>query len=62
MTRTVERILKVSFTQPNYEISQAALLRRDLAPPDADSYFDLLEIKDLKLGVKANTIHELFAR
>ncbi len=62
MTRTVTRGLKVSFTQPYYEISQAALVRRDVAPANADSYFDLLEIKNLKLGVKANTTHEEFAR
>jgi polar amino acid transport system substrate-binding protein len=62
MTRTVERGLKVSFTDPYFKISQAALVRRDLAPAGADSYFDLLEIKGLKLGVKAGTTHEKFAR
>jgi polar amino acid transport system substrate-binding protein len=62
MTRTVERGLKVSFTDPYFNISQAALVRRDMAPAGADSYFDLLEIKGLKLGVKAGTTHEKFAR
>ena len=62
MTRTVERGLKVSFTDPYFEVSQAALVRRDIAPPTADSYFDLLKIKGLKLGVKADTTHEQFAR
>jgi polar amino acid transport system substrate-binding protein len=62
MTRTVERGLKVSFTDPYFQISQAALVRRDMAPAGADSYFDLLEIEGLKLGVKAGTTHEKFAR
>ncbi|MBL0714367.1 MAG: transporter substrate-binding domain-containing protein [Desulfosarcina sp.] len=62
MTRTVERGLKVSFTDPYFEVSQAALVRRKLAPPEADSYFDLLAIDGLRLGVKAGTTHEAFAR
>ena len=62
MTRTVRRGLKVSFTAPYFEVSQAALARRDLLPAQADSYFDLLEIEDLKLGVKGGTTHETFAR
>ena len=62
MTRTVERGLKVNFTQPYFEISQAALVRRDVAPANAESYFDLLEVENLKLGVKSNTTHEAFAR
>ena len=62
MTRTVERGLKVSFTAPYFEVSQAALVRRELAPVGADSYFDLLEIDGLRLGVKAGTTHERFAR
>lgn len=62
MTRTVERGLKVSFTDPYFEVSQAALVWRDMVPPTADSYFDLLKIKGLKLGVKADTTHESFAR
>jgi len=62
MTRTVERGLKVSFTDPYFEVSQAALVRRDLLPAGADSYFDLPEIEGLRLGVKADTTHEKFAR
>ena len=62
MTRTVERGLKVDFTDPYFEVSQAALVRRDLLPDGADSYFDLPEIEGLRLGVKADTTHEKFAR
>ncbi len=62
MTRTVARGLKVSFTDPYFEVSQAALVRRNLTPPEADSYFDLLGIDGLRLGVKAATTHEAFAR
>lgn len=62
MTRTVDRGLKVNFTAPYFEISQAAIVKRDLAKPGAESYFDLLDINGLILGVKANTTHERFAR
>ena len=62
MTRTVERGLEVDFTDPYFEVSQAALVRRDLLPDGADSYFDLPEIEGLRLGVKADTTHEKFAR
>jgi len=62
MTRTVERGLKVHFSEPYFEVSQAALVRRNLLPADANAYFDLLEIKTLRLGVKAGTTHEKFAR
>jgi len=62
MTRTVERGLQVSFTAPYFEVSQAALVRRELLPAGADSYFDLLGITGLRLGVKAGTTHEKFAR
>jgi len=62
MTRTVERGLKVSFTDPYFEVSQAALVLRELSPTLADSYFDLLKINGLVLGVKADTTHEKFAR
>jgi polar amino acid transport system substrate-binding protein len=62
MTRTVERGLKVSFTAPYFEVSQAALVRRRLAPDEANSYFDLLDIEGLRLGVKSGTTHEAFAR
>jgi len=62
MTRTVKRGLKVNFSKPYFEVSQAALVRRDLLPTGADAYFDLLEVKGLRLGVKADTTHEQFAR
>lgn len=62
MTRTVERGLQVNFTDPYFEVSQAALVRRDRLPAGSDSYFDLLGIKDIRLGVKAETTHEKFAR
>lgn len=62
MTRTVERGLQVSFTDPYFEVSQAALVRRERLPAGADSYFDLLDIDGLRLGVKAGTTHEEFAR
>jgi polar amino acid transport system substrate-binding protein len=62
MTRTLERGLQVQFSKPYFEVSQAALVRRNLLPADAEAYFDLLQIKGLKLGVKAATTHEMFAR
>jgi polar amino acid transport system substrate-binding protein len=62
MTRTVERALKVNFTEPYFQISQAALVKRNLVPAGAESYFDLADIRNIKIGVKANTTHEKFAR
>lgn len=62
MTRTVQRALLVNFSTPYFEVSQAALVRRDKVPADAKAYFDLLEIKSIRLGVKAGTTHEDFAR
>ena len=62
MTRTLERGLQVQFSNPYFEVSQAALVRRNLLSADAEAYFDLLQIKGLKLGVKAATTHEGFAR
>lgn len=62
MTRTVERGLKVNFSRPYFEVSQAALVSREKAPAGANAYFDLLEIDGLKLGVKTGTTHEAFAR
>jgi polar amino acid transport system substrate-binding protein len=62
MTRTVARGLQVHFSTPYFEVSQAALVRRDKLPPGAEAYFDLLAIDDLKLGVKTGTTHEAFAR
>lgn len=62
MTRTVARGLQVNFTEPYFEVSQAALVKRDKVAVDADSYFALTTIKDIRLGVKAGTTHEQFAR
>ena len=62
MTRTTKRGLKVNFTIPYFEVSQAALVYRKHVRNDADSYFDLTQIPELRLGVKANTTHETFAR
>lgn len=62
MTRTVKRGLHVNFSTPYFEVSQAALVRRDKVAPGASAYFDLLDIDGLKLGVKTGTTHEDFAR
>lgn len=62
MTRTAERGLKVNFTKPYFQVSQAALVNRKLVGPDASSYFDLTAVSGLTLGVKAGTTHEKFAR
>jgi polar amino acid transport system substrate-binding protein len=62
MTRTIERGLKINFADPYFEVSQAALVNRNLVSDGADSYFDLLEISSIRLGVKAGTTHEKFAR
>ena len=62
MTRTAERGLKVNFTKPYFEVSQAALVKRKLVGPDASSYFDLTDVSGLTIGVKAGTTHEKFAR
>ena len=62
MTRTVKRGLRVNFSAPYFEVSQAALVRRERVPDNANSYFDLLAVDGLRLGVKAGTTHEAFAR
>lgn len=62
MTITPERGLQVSFTEPYFEVSQAALVRRDRAPQDARSYFDLVDLPGLRVGVKQGTTIERFAR
>jgi ABC-type amino acid transport substrate-binding protein len=62
MTRTLQRALLVNFSDPYFEVSQAALVRRDKVPAGANAYFDLLGIKNIRLGVKAGTTHEEFAR
>ena len=62
MTRTVERGLQVAFTEPYFEVSQAALVERDMVTPAANSYFDLVDVPGIRIGVKANTTIENFAR
>jgi polar amino acid transport system substrate-binding protein len=62
MTRTIERGLKVNFTDPYFEVSQAALVEKDMVPSGANSYFDLVDIPDIRIGVKADTTIENFAR
>jgi polar amino acid transport system substrate-binding protein len=62
MTKTLQRAMLVNFSTPYFEVSQAALVRRDKVTADAKAYFDLLSIKDIRLGVKAGTTHEDFAR
>jgi len=62
MTRTPQRGLLVDFTDPYFEVSQAALVRRQLVKPDDESFFDLLRIKGIKVGVREKTTGEAFAR
>jgi len=62
MTRTVERGLKVNFTDPYFEVSQAALVDRGMVAAASNSYFDLIDIPGLRIGVKADTTIERFAR
>ena len=62
MTRTIERGLLVNFSEPYFQVSQAALARRELLPAGANAYFDLLYISGLRLGVKTGTTHEAFAK
>ena len=62
MTRTVDRGLRVNFTIPYFEVSQAGIVNRQRVEEEAGSYFDLTTIPDLRLGVKADTTHEQFAR
>jgi polar amino acid transport system substrate-binding protein len=62
MTRTVDRGLQVAFTEPYFEVSQAALVERDKIAPGAASYFELVDIPGIRIGVKVNTTIENFAR
>jgi polar amino acid transport system substrate-binding protein len=62
MTRTVERGLLVTFTEPYFEVSQAALVEKEMVAPGASSYFELVDIPDIRIGVKADTTIENFAR
>jgi polar amino acid transport system substrate-binding protein len=62
MTRTVARGLQVDFTEPYFEVSQAALVERGMVTPVASSYFELVDIPEIRIGVKGNTTIENFAR
>ncbi|MCP3943689.1 MAG: transporter substrate-binding domain-containing protein [Desulfobacteraceae bacterium] len=62
MTRTMDRGLKISFTNPYFEVSQAALVLRKLVKPAAESYFDLVDIEGLSMGIKTGSIYENYAR
>lgn len=62
MTRTPERGLQVNFTDPYFEVSQAALVRRNLVKQQKESLFDLVGIKDIRVGVREKTTGEKFVR
>jgi polar amino acid transport system substrate-binding protein len=62
MTRTPERGLLVDFTDPYFEVSQAALVRRDLVKPQDESLFDLVGIKGIRVGVREKTTGAYFAK
>jgi hypothetical protein len=62
MTRTPARGLRVNFTEPCFEASRAALVRRDRVGREGHSRFDLLGIKGLMVGAKQHTTIENFAR
>ena len=62
MTRTLERGLLVNFTEPYFEVSQAALVRRDLVKQQDESLFDLVGIKGIRIGAREKTTGEKFAR
>ncbi|MBI5064259.1 MAG: transporter substrate-binding domain-containing protein [Desulfatitalea sp.] len=62
MTRTPERGLQVNFSAPYFEVSQAALVHTKLVTPQVQSYFDLVDIPGVRIGVKQQTTMERFAR
>jgi len=62
MTRTLERGLQVNFTDPYFEVSLAALVRRDLVQLQDESLFDLVGIKGIRMGVREKTTAEKFVR
>lgn len=62
MSRTLERGLLVNFTDPYFEVSQAALARRDLVQLQDESLFDLVGIKGIRIGAREKTTGEKFAR
>ena len=62
MSRTLERGLLVNFSDPYFEVSQAALVRRDLVKPQDESLFDLVGIKGIRIGAREKTTGEKFVR
>ncbi len=62
MTRTPERGLRVNFSAPYFEVSQAALVHAKLVTAQDQSYFDLADIPGVRIGVKRQTTMEQFAR
>ena len=54
--------LKVNFTDPYFEISQAALIRKDFQGIEtASSLYDLFDVPGIRVGVKKNSSGERFA-
>jgi polar amino acid transport system substrate-binding protein len=62
MTRTAQRGLQVNFSAPYFEVSQAALVHAKLVTDRAQSYFDLVDIPGVRIGVKQQTTMERFAQ
>jgi polar amino acid transport system substrate-binding protein len=62
MTRTPQRGLRVNFSAPYFEVSQAALVHAKLVTGQDQSYFDLVDIPGVRIGVKRQTTMERFAR
>lgn len=72
LTRTASRAVQVNFTDPYLIVSQAAVVEKRLINEDRDraeivrttydSYADLAKLNGLKIGVKANTQPESYAR
>ncbi|MDF1661437.1 MAG: transporter substrate-binding domain-containing protein [Planctomycetota bacterium] len=72
LTRTASRAVQVNFTEPYLVVSQAAIIEKRLIDQDRDraeisratyeSYADLEKLRGLKIGVKANTTPESYAR
>lgn len=72
LTRTASRAVAVNFTNPYLIVSQAAIIEKRLIDEDRDraeisktsyeSYADLTKLRGLKIGVKANTTPESYAR
>lgn len=72
LTRTAARSVQANFTEPYLVVSQAAVIEKRLINEDRDraeivkatyeSYADLAKLRGLKIGVKANTQPESYAR